>query len=168
MTEKETETTAFTRGQGQPPRCGEIGNRPVVRQFGDHARQCTTLERFFHRPQDIERAGDFEDQKLACRQSEKIATGAIDVAALVGGEIRLDPKRVATVIGGARSQGKCKAHGRTEITHRYWSNFVQAGRSKAALQHGIDIADTESERPRADPEIGLLPFDFCHCLPEAA
>ena len=168
MTENKSEAAAFARGQGQPPRRGEIGNRPVIRQFSDHTRQCAALERFLHRPQGIARTGDLEEQELPCRQTKKITAKAIDVAALDGGEIRLDPKRVATVIAGARSHRKCKAHGRTEVTHYGRGNFMQTGRGKTALQHGIDSPDAERERPRADTEIGFLPFDFRHGLPETA
>lgn len=70
MTEKKSEAPAFARGQGQPSRRGEIGNRPVVWQFGDHARQGAALERFFHRPQRIERAGHLEEQEPPSRQAE--------------------------------------------------------------------------------------------------
>lgn len=45
---------------------------------------------------------------------------------------------------------------------------MQTGWRKTALQHAIDGTDTERERPRTDIEIGLLPFDFRHCLPETA
>lgn len=112
MTKNKSEAATFVRGQGQPPRRGEIGNRPVIRQFGDHTRQGAAFERFFHRPQGIARTGNLEEQKPPCRQTEKIAAKAIDVAALAGGKIRLNPKRIATVIGGARRQSKCQAHGR--------------------------------------------------------
>src|SRR5471032_1430831 len=168
MAEKKSKAAAFARGQGQPPRCGEIGNRPIIRQFGDHTRQSAALERLFHRPQRIEWTGDLEKQELPCRQSEKIAAEAIDVAALDGGEIRLDPERVATAIAGARSQRKCKACGRAEITHPGWGNFMQTGWGKTALQHGIYIVDAKRERPHADTEIGFLSLDFGHGLPKAA
>lgn len=45
---------------------------------------------------------------------------------------------------------------------------MQAGRCKTALQCGIDRADAESERPRADTEIVFLSFNFRHRLPETA
>ena len=45
---------------------------------------------------------------------------------------------------------------------------MQSRRGKTALQHRIDSADIERERPHADAEIGLLSLDFGHRLPETA
>lgn len=100
------------------------------------------------------------------RHSEKIAARTVDIAALDRGKVGLDPKGVAAITNRARSQGTCKTHGRAEIAARHWCNLMQTGGSKAALQHGIDRTNADGERPRSDPEIGFLPFDFRHSLPE--
>jgi len=43
---------------------------------------------------------------------------------------------------------------------------MQTGGRKSTLQHGIDVAESERECACSDIEIGLLPFDFRHRLPE--
>src|SRR5258708_2802527 len=108
VTKQKSVTTTLARGERQTPRRREICNRSVIRQFGNHARQRMAFERLFHRPERIERTGDFEDQKLPRRQSEKIAARTINVAALGSGKVGLDPKCVAASAFGARSQSKCK------------------------------------------------------------
>ena len=40
MAQEKTEAAAFARGQCEPPRGGEIGERRIVRQFGDGGRRA--------------------------------------------------------------------------------------------------------------------------------
>src|SRR5665213_3113214 len=55
MAQKKTKAAAFARSKRKPTCGGEIGHRAILRQLGDDASQRTALERFFHRPQGIER-----------------------------------------------------------------------------------------------------------------
>src|SRR5665213_1299816 len=50
VAQQKTKPTALTRGERQPLRRREIGNRAILRQLGDDGCQRATLERFFHRP----------------------------------------------------------------------------------------------------------------------
>lgn len=166
MPKQEAEAAAFARGQSQPAGRGQIGQRTVMRQFDDDARQGAALERFFHCPQRIERTRDFEDQKPRALQSEKIAAGTIDVAALDSGKVGLYAERIAATFGGARGQRQCKARRRADIAHRRRRDIMQAGSGQAALQQGVDSADTQGQHRAAAAKIGFLAFDFRHSLPE--
>lgn len=163
MAQKKTKAAAFARSKRKPTCGGEIGHRAILRQLGDDASQRTALERFFHRPQGIERTGDFDDQQPACRQSEKIAAGTVDITGLQRCEIGLNPK-YAAAIGRARRQGKGKAQGRPQIACRGRRNLMQVCWRQAALQAGIDGRHAKRPYARGDTEVGFLPFDFRHRL----
>ena len=168
MTKQKSAATALAHGKRQAARRDEIDNFSIARQFGDHAHQSAALERFFHRPQCIERIRNFEDQKLPCRQTERIAARAINAATFRGDNISLNPKRFPAVFGGARSQGKSKAHGRAQMARCRRRYFMQAGGGQATLQNGIDRPHAQRPRTSAGLETGFLRTDLRDSMAQTA
>lgn len=167
MPQQKTKPAAFTRGQSQPPCCGQIGKWPIIRQFSNDAHQGAAFERFFHRPQRIERARHIEHQQCAPGQAEQFGTRPVNHSALKRGEIGFDPK-CGLLVGCTGRQRTGKTDCWTKITPRSGGDLMQTSSCKPAAQRSVDCRNAEGKHGRAEGEADLRPLDLRHFLPEAA
>ncbi len=92
----------------------------------------------------------------------------MNVAALAGGRIGPDPKRVATIAGGACRHGAGEARRSAEIAGRCRNDLMQTAGGETASQHGIDVAHAKRQPAPVNTETEFCRFDLGHRAAQVA
>lgn len=125
--------------------------------FRNDAGERAASQGLFRRPQNIDGAGDMQDEQPLRRQSEKIEPRPVNQTRFRSGKVLLDPERLPAPAGRQRER---KAAGDAKIERAAGRDIVQRSASQTAPQGLVD-----GRHPERDTA-GFLqfrgsPFDLC-------
>ncbi len=150
MAKQQAQRVAFARSKREPPRRRQVGW--LAGEFRKNACKRTAAQRFFHRPQRVDRARHAQHEETRRREAKRIETRAIRCAGFAHREVGRDPKRLPV---GIRTAGerKRKPGGGGEMARGRRRQLVQRAASQATAERRIDRADAQAQGARRFAEL---------------